>query len=77
VYSSGDEALEKVHFGCSHVRHDDATGSMVCVTMAWSEDHGIAYEAMRTRGKTSWRIPPLLRESVDVSGSYRRYTPPG
>ena len=58
VYSSGDEALKKVHIGCSHVRRDDATSSMVCVTMAWSEDHGVACEAMRTRGKTSWRIPP-------------------
>jgi hypothetical protein len=76
VYSSGDEALEKVHIGCSHVRRDDATSSMVYVTMAWSKDHGIACEAMRTRGKTSWRIPTWLRGSVDVYGSCERYSPP-
>jgi hypothetical protein len=31
--------------------YGDATSSMVCVTMAWSEDHGIACGAMMTRGE--------------------------
>jgi hypothetical protein len=74
MYSSGDEALEKVQIGCINVRCDDATSSMVYVTMELSEDHGITCEAMRTRGKTSWRIPSWLRESVDVFGRCGGYS---
>jgi hypothetical protein len=42
VYSSGDEVLEKVHIGCSHVRRDDATNSMVCMTFFFSGSHSLA-----------------------------------
>jgi hypothetical protein len=58
VYSSGDEALQKVHIRCNHVRHHDATNSMVYMNMAWSKDHGIACEAMSVDDCNFVKHPP-------------------